>query len=185
MAVTAAIYNAWIENYDGYLRPGEARFIVVVANRDEQAQEFIRAVREVLENAVDPDLVAAVDWERCTLSQIVFRTNVIIRAMPCSSRSTRGLAISTVILDECGHFQTDSDGIGAGKAVYQALEPSVAQFGPRGYVMFTSTPMWRSGLFWEQHRGHRRPAPRHQAGDLGNEPLDHSRIAGAQLPRRS
>ena len=152
MAVVAAIYNAVIEDYDGFLRPGEARFIVVVANRDEQAQEFIRAVREVLENALDPDLIAMVDWERCTLSQIVFKHNVIIRAMPCSSRSTRGLAISTVILDECGHFQTDSDGIGAGKAVYQALEPSVAQFGGKGYVMFTSTPMWRSGLFWEQYR---------------------------------
>jgi hypothetical protein len=60
--------------------------------------------------------------------------------------------VSLLVLDESGHFQTDSEGVGAGKEVYQALSPSVAQFGDRGYVMFTSTPKWRSGLFWEQWR---------------------------------
>lgn len=152
MAAVAAIYNAVVEDYTGTQRPGERRFIVVVANRDEQAQEFIRVVREVLERSIDPDLVALVDWEGCTLSEIRFHNNVVIRAMPCSSRSTRGLPVSLLILDEAGHFQTDSEGTGAGKQVYQALEPSVAQFGDKGYVMLTSTPKWRSGIFWELYR---------------------------------
>jgi phage terminase large subunit-like protein len=152
MAAVAAIHNAAVADYTGSLRPGETRFIVVVANRQEQAQEFIRVIRELLEQAIDPDLVALVDFSASTLDTIVFRTKVVIRAMPCSSRSTRGLAVSLLVLDESGHFQTDSEGVGAGKEVYQALSPSVAQFGERGYVMFTSTPKWRSGLFWEQWR---------------------------------
>jgi hypothetical protein len=153
MAVVAAVYNATVPDYSPYLRPGETRFIIVVANRDKQAQEFIRMVREVLAGPnVDPDLLALVDFEACTLEQIVFRNNVVIRAVPCSSRSTRGLACSLIILDESGHFQTDSEGVGAGKEVYQALAPSVAQFGEFGYIMFTSTPKWRSGLFWEQFK---------------------------------
>lgn len=149
MAQVAAIYNAVIENYPVVL---SGRYIIVVANRQEQAEEFIKGVRTLLENSIDPDLAALVDWERCTLSQIVFHTGVVIRAMPCSSRSTRGLAISLLILDEAGHFQTDTEGTGAGKQVYQALSPSVAQFGSKGYIMLTSTPKWRSGLFWEQYR---------------------------------
>lgn len=152
MAAVAAIYNATVPDYSAYLRPGETRFIIVVANRDKQAQEFIRMVREVLERTPDPDLLSLVDFESCTLEQIVFRNGVVIRAMPCSSRSTRGLPISLLVLDESGHFQTDSEGVGAGKEVYLALEPSVAQFGPMGYVMLTSTPKWRAGLFWEQYR---------------------------------
>lgn len=152
MAAVAAIYNAAVADYTGKLRPNEARFIVVVANRQEQAQEFIRVVKEILRSAIDPDLVSLVDFEASTLDSIVFRTGVTIRAMPCSSRSTRGLAISLLILDEAGHFQTDTEGTGAGKQVYQALAPSVAQFGDLGYIMFTSTPKWRSGLFWEQFR---------------------------------
>lgn len=152
MAAVAAIFNAAVEDYTGKLRSNEQRFIVVVANRQEQAQEFIRVVKEILRSAIDPDLVSLVDFEASTLDSIVFRTGVTIRAMPCSSRSTRGLAISLLILDEAGHFQTDTEGTGAGKQVYQALSPSVAQFGELGYIMFTSTPKWRSGLFWEQFR---------------------------------
>jgi phage terminase large subunit-like protein len=153
MAAVAAIYNATMVDYSGTLRSTiEDRFIVVVANRDKQAQEFIRVVRELLEAAPDDDLRQLVDFESCTLEQIVFRNHVVIRAVPCSSRSTRGLPVSLLILDESGHFQTDSDGVGAGKEVYQALAPSIAQFGDRGYIMFTSTPKWRAGLFWEQYR---------------------------------
>jgi phage terminase large subunit-like protein len=153
MAAVAAIHNATMVDYSGTLRSEiEDRFIVVVANRDKQAQEFIRVVRELLEAAPDDDLRQLVDFEACTLEQIVFRNHVVIRAVPCSSRSTRGLPVSLLILDESGHFQTDSDGVGAGKEVYQALAPSIAQFGERGYIMFTSTPKWRAGLFWEQYR---------------------------------
>lgn len=152
MAAVAAIYNAAIEDYSAYLRPRERRYIVVVANSLDQAQEFILKVRELLENAIDPDLALLVDFEATTLTQVVFRNNVVIRAMPASGRSTRGLAISLLVLDEAGHFQVESEGVGAGKGIYQALAPAVAQFGPKGYIMFTSTPKWRAGLFWEQYR---------------------------------
>jgi phage terminase large subunit-like protein len=153
MAAVAAIHNAVVPDYSPYMRSSvEDRFIVVVANRDKQAQEFIRVVRELLEASPDPDLRSLVDFDSCTLEQIVFRNHVVIRAVPCSSRSTRGLPVSLLILDESGHFQTDSDGVGAGKEVYNALAPSIAQFGEMGYIMFTSTPKWRAGLFWEQFR---------------------------------
>ena len=48
MAAVAAIYNAVVPDYSRFLRPGEQRFIIVVAVRQEQAREFIRTVREIL-----------------------------------------------------------------------------------------------------------------------------------------
>jgi phage terminase large subunit-like protein len=152
MAAVAAIHNATMPDYSDLLRPGEARFIIVVANRDEQAQEFVRVVRELLRSAPDEDLTNLVDWDRCTLSEIVFTTGAVIRAMPCSSRSTRGLAISLLVMDEAAFMKTDSEGFSAGKQVYQALSPSTAQFGEMGYTMLTSTPNWRSGIFWDLYR---------------------------------
>jgi hypothetical protein len=45
MAAAAAIHNAVIPDYSGYLRPLETRFVLVVATREQQAREFIRVVR--------------------------------------------------------------------------------------------------------------------------------------------
>lgn len=131
MAAVAAIHNAVVPDYSDLLRPGETRFIVVVATRHEQAREFIRVVRELLRAATDPDLSAVVDLDASSLDEVVFKTGVVIRAMPCSSRSTRGLPISLLVLDEAAHMATTEDGWSAGKQVYQALVPSTAQFGSR------------------------------------------------------
>ncbi len=152
MAVVAALHNALVEDYSEKLRPGETRFIVVVATRLDQAREFIRVVRELLEQSPDPDLAALVDTAASTQDEVVFKHGVVLRALPCSSRSVRGLACSMVIFDEFAHFLTDTDGYQAGRAVWRALAPSVAQFGSRGYIMVTSTPLWPSGPFYELWR---------------------------------
>lgn len=149
MAAVAAIHNAVVPDYSGFLRPGETRFIVVVAVRQEQARESIRVIRELLRAAPDKDLRQLVDESRSTADEVVFKTGVVVRAMPCSSRSTRGLAISLLILDEAAHLSTVEEGFAAGAQVYRALLPSTAQFGEVGYVMATSSPLWCDGIFWE------------------------------------
>jgi hypothetical protein len=149
MAASASIYNAVVEDYTGYLRPGEQRFIVPVATRVEQARELIRFTKELLANAPDRDLSAMLDSEASTLDEVVFRNGVTVRAMPCSSRSSRGLPISLLILNEAAHMMTTEDGYAAGQEVYRALQPSTAQFGDRGYVMVMSSPKWCSGIFWD------------------------------------
>ena len=153
MAAGAAIFNATDPTYAEHLLPGAPRDIVVVANSMDQAQLFIREVRRLLEGPrVDPRIYAAVNWDACRQDLISFTDGVSIRAMPLSGRSTRGPACSMLIFDESGHFQTGGESIGEGNEVYQALAPTVAQFGDRGHILFTSTPKLRLGLFWEQYR---------------------------------
>lgn len=147
LAAVGAIFNAVAIDYSHYLRRGETRFILVVATREQQAREFIRVVRELLAAAQDPDLAALVDEAASTENEVVFRTGVVIRAMPCTSRSTRGLAASMVIFDEFAHMQSDTEGYQAARNVWRALTPSVAQFKEQGYVLVTSTPSWASGAF--------------------------------------
>lgn len=121
MSASAVIFNATMPDYSSMLRRGEQRFIVVVAARQEQARESIRTVRELLRNAPNPDLLSLVDEGRSTMDEIVFRTGVTVRAMPCSSRTTRGLPITLLILDEAAHMSTAEDGFAAGTQVYRAL----------------------------------------------------------------
>jgi hypothetical protein len=148
-AETVALHNCTVPDFARYLRRGERRHVLVVATTAPQAAEFIRTGRELLAAAPDPDLRALVDEAACTDSEIVFRTGVHLRAVPCSSRSSRGMAASLVILNELGHFITTEDGYQAGRAVYRALTPSVAQFGPLGRILVLSTPLWPSGIFYD------------------------------------
>jgi hypothetical protein len=152
LAAIAALHNAVVEDYDGYLRPGEARYILVVATRQEQAQAFVQTVRELLEQAPDHNLSALVDQQASSAEQVTLRTgsgNVIIRAMPCSARAIRGLPASLIVMDEAAHFVTETEGFQAARAVWRALSPSLAQFGAKGYAMITSTPLWPSGWFYD------------------------------------
>jgi hypothetical protein len=152
MAGVAAIFNATVPDYQPYLRGSEQRFIVAVATREVQAREFVRAVRELLADAPDSDLRAVVDTDASTVDEIVFKTGVSLRSMPCSSRATRGLAISLLICNEFAHFSSADDGWNAGKQVYRALTPSLSQFGPMGYQMLLSSPLWTSGIFHELYQ---------------------------------
>jgi hypothetical protein len=61
-----------------------------------------------------------------TNDEIRLTNNTVLRVVPCSSRSPRGLAASTVIFEELASYQ-DTNGYQSGDAVYRALEPSVAQ----------------------------------------------------------
>ncbi len=86
ISAVTGIWHAVVPDLSNYLRPGELRHVLVVATKEQQAREHIRVTRELLRNATDPDLAGLVDWEASTTDEIVFKTGVVIRAMPCSSR---------------------------------------------------------------------------------------------------
>jgi hypothetical protein len=148
MAAIIAIFDAVLGDYSGMLRPGEERFIVVVATRVDQARQFIRVVRELLEHAPDASLRALVEVDG-SADEIRLRSGVTIVAMPCSSRATRGLAVTTLILNEAAHMSTADEGWQAGRAVYRALLPATVQFGDKALVIVMSSPLWATGIFWD------------------------------------
>lgn len=147
MGAVAAIKNAAIDDYADLLRPGEQRFIFAVATREQQAREFVRVVRELLDAAPDPDLRALVDDRASTSDEVVFRTGCTLRSLPCSSRAGRGYAVSLVVFNESAHYVSETDGFQAFREVWRSLVPATAQFHERGYVLTLSTPRWPSGWF--------------------------------------
>jgi hypothetical protein len=174
LACAWALYDAVVRDLSAHLRPGEPRYIAVVATSQDQARIAFRTIREFFDRpALAPLLV------RESADELWLATNVCIKCLPCSARSTRGLAISTVILDEFAWFVDTEHGYQAGEQVYRALAPSVAQFGEAGRIIGLSTPRGQRGAFWSLWNSADPDTYRLQATTAAMNP----RIDGAFLER--
>jgi hypothetical protein len=147
IAAVWALYDALVRDLSEHLRPGEPRFVVCVATNTDQARRVMQVMRQFLEM---PRLAPLLTRE--TADELWLRTGVVVKTVPCSARSTRGLAVSTVIFDELSHMIDSESGYQAGEMVYRALAPSVAQFGDDGRLVCPSTPRGERGIFWKLWR---------------------------------
>lgn len=132
---------------DAKVRRGERRYAVAVATNLQQARLLVQAARSIVEESPTlADLVQSI-----TDDEIVFTTpdgqTTVLRAFPCSSRGGRGWPISTLCMDECAHFLTETEGPATAQRVWTALFPSTAQFGGGARVIVSSTPFGNAGLF--------------------------------------
>src|SRR4051794_38046188 len=110
LACVWAVYDAVVRDLAMHLRPGEPRYICVVATSQDQARIAFRTIRGFFDL---PQLAPLLVRE--TADELWLATNVCIKCLPCSARSTRGLAISTVILDEFAWFLDTEHGYQAGE----------------------------------------------------------------------
>lgn len=78
------------------------------------------------------------------------KASITVRSSPCSARGLRGASNLVVIMDEQAHFVDDkSQSNKSDKAVYDAVTPSVAQFGMDGKIINISSPLNKSGMLWD------------------------------------
>jgi len=78
------------------------------------------------------------------------KSSIVVKSAACSARGVRGAGNLMVIMDEQAHFvdeKTQSNK--SDKAVYDALTPSIAQFGTDGKIINISSPLNKSGLLWD------------------------------------
>lgn len=128
---------------DALVRPGERRHAVAVATNLRQARLFVRAALSVVERS--PLLAELV--ESVTDDEILFSNRTALSAFPCSSRGARGWPISTLLMDEAGHFLSETEGPQVAERVFASLAPSTAQFGDLSRIVVASTPYGQDGLF--------------------------------------
>lgn len=78
------------------------------------------------------------------------KASIIVRSAACSARGLRGAGNLLVIMDEQAHFVDEkAQSNKSDKAVYDAITPSVAQFGTDGKIINISSPLNKSGLLWD------------------------------------
>jgi len=78
------------------------------------------------------------------------RASILIKSAACSARAVRGAGNILVIMDEQAHFlEEKSQSNRSDKSVYDAITPSVAQFGMDGKIINISSPLNKSGVLWD------------------------------------
>lgn len=150
MAAVTATYAACMlaNEYKRCLRPNERFYIVSVANTIDQARIALQGVKDLINGS--PILKPLITRE--TADSLELSNGAVFRALPASSRSGRGLACPLLIMDELAHALDTEAGNAAGASLYQALSPSVAQFGKLGKILLLSSPWIQQGIFWELFR---------------------------------
>lgn len=126
MAAVTATYAATMlaGEYRKHLRPGERFHVVSISNTIDQSRIALQGVKDLISGS--PILKPLITRE--TSDTLELSNGAVFKALPASSRSGRGMACPLLIFDELAHA-LDTDGNAAGGSLYQALSPSVAQFG--------------------------------------------------------
>ncbi len=143
LASIIALYEATRSKWREYLRPDEIGYIVIIATRQQQAQQIIQ------KNAADMicnSKISGLLRGEPLATEIEFKNGIKIIGMPCNSTSARGLPIITLIMDEVGHFFTE--GTRADIDIFNSLRPRMAQF-PGAKTLLISTPSAKQGLLWD------------------------------------
>jgi phage terminase large subunit-like protein len=149
MAALVAVHDAAFRDLTASLRAGERRHVVCVASSREQARLLLDYCRELIDGSpLLKETVASDTGDSIAIRQPATGADVIIRALPCSARAGRGLAISTLVADELSHWTSDSEGYQCQDRVISSLRPALAQFKGDGRMLVLSTPWGRSDLFF-------------------------------------
>ncbi len=150
MSAIVATYAACMlaDEYKRHLRPGERFYIVSIANTIGQAKIALQGVKDLIGGS----LILKRLIVRETSDTLELSNGAVFKALPASSRSGRGMACPLLIFDELAHAVDSEVGNAAGSTLYQALSPSVAQFGKLGKILLLSSPWIQSGIFWDLYK---------------------------------
>ncbi len=150
MSAIVATYAATMlaDGYKRHLRPNEKFYIVSIANTIGQAKIALQGVKDLIGGS----LILKRLIVRETSDTLELSNGAVFKALPASSRSGRGMACPLLIFDELAHAVDSEVGNAAGSTLYQALSPSVAQFGKLGKILLLSSPWIQSGIFWDLYK---------------------------------
>ena len=156
IAAAAMLHNLLLRGDLDAVASGSSRYALAVANSREQATILLGFALRLVEDSpvLRSQLVSSRE------DALVFAGDRFLVAMPCQDRLLRGLSASMVVLDELGHFRTETEGPAVAERVYAALRPSLAVYGEAGRMVAISTP-YGDNLFARLHA-------RASSGELGD-----------------
>ncbi len=173
IAAAAMVANLLLRPDLDAVAAGSARYALAVANSREQATILLGFARRLVEES--PVLRSLLVGSR--EDTLAFTGERFLVAMPCQDRLLRGLSASMVVLDEFGHFRTETEGPAVAERIYSALRPSLAVYGERARLVAISTP-YGDNLFARLHA-------RASSGELGPGAVSFTAATAEMNPRVS
>ena len=147
MAAVAALYACFVleDYYRRRVRKQEKWDVLTIANDQSQAKLALNNIRQLLmQSPLEQEIV------RETATEIDISNNCTFQAIPASARASRGKAVVMLVMDELS-FAIEGDANRGAKAIYDALSPSIAQFGKHGRILELSSPWLTDGLFYQHY----------------------------------
>lgn len=148
MSAVAAVYMCFVQDefFTRKVRKGEKWYIIAVANDLGQSKIALDNVRQLILNSPFREEIT-----RETSLDIEISNNCVFQAIPASARASRGKAVVAILQDELA-FSIEGDMNRGAEAMYNALSPSIAQFGKYGKIIELSSPWLTSGLFFDHFK---------------------------------
>lgn len=146
-AVSEAVYAA-IQDYSGFLKPGERATVAYLACDRAQAKiafDFSRAMFDTV-----PLLRAMVDRE--STDEVALNNNVTLAIHTSSYRAVRGRAYCCVVMDETAYMRDETSAT-PDVELYRALVPGLATL-PGSMLIGFSSPYRQRGLLYKKFRDH-------------------------------
>lgn len=142
-----------VESHGQHAAPGSRVYFVVIAPRQAQAREALRAVRGVLDRlsslGVSYQLRDAAGTPEIVIVNPTSSVERVISIMTADAVAVRGFAIAFVAFDEAGFFPAEEWNSTTDRDIWRAVAPAMVQF-PDAKALFVSSPGAPRGLF-HQH----------------------------------
>ena len=148
MSAVAAVYMCFVQDefFIKKVRKGEKWYIIAVANDLGQSKIALDNIRQLILNSPFNQEIT-----RETSLDIEISNGCVFQAIPASARASRGKAVVAILQDELA-FSIEGDMNRGAEAMYNALSPSIAQFGKYGKIIELSSPWLTSGLFFDHFK---------------------------------
>jgi hypothetical protein len=148
-AAASAVYacTALAPIYKSFIRKNEQYHVLFVANNEEQAKIALDQVKIFLNSSII--LKKLVKSSNAT--SVNLTNGAIFKAVPNTAKGVRGYSVALAIFDEAAHYRTGY-GEQTGEQLYQAIAPSIAQFGNYGRLLMISTPWTKQGIFYDNYQ---------------------------------
>ena len=146
MAQISAAYAGTVMDpiYRQFLRKNETFRIVAVANSEDQSRIAIAGIQQLIMDSPFKHMI-----ERKREMSMTLENGVEFIGIPTSARAARGAACPLLIMDELAFAVGGNEVNAGGEAIYNALAPSMAQFGRYGKLFALSSPGIKAGIFYK------------------------------------
>jgi hypothetical protein len=146
MAQVSAVYAGTVMDpiYRQFLRKNETFRIIAVANSEDQSKIAIAGIQQLIMDSPFSHMIV-----RKREMSMTLENGVEFIGIPTSARAARGPACPLLIMDELAFAVGGSEVNAGGEAIYNALSPSMAQFGRYGKLFALSSPGIKAGIFYK------------------------------------
>ena len=146
MAQVSAAYAGVVMDpiYRQFLRRNETFRVVAVANSEDQSRIAIAGIQQLIMDSPFAHMIT-----RKREMSMTLENGVEFIGIPTSARAARGAACPLLIMDELAFAIGGNEVNAGGEAIYNALAPSMAQFGRFGKLFALSSPGIKAGIFYK------------------------------------